>query len=236
MKGGALNNYNSMDANVSIEWPEANQQRIRKVVSRSNHRVTGKYPSLKMGRMMHWESTLERDAFMFMDINGLIKEFHEQPAKIIYCLDGEKHAHFPDILATTLEGLCFIEIKEEKDASKCEVRARTQLLSEQLPLRGYSYLVLTEQEIRRAPRLDNVRRLLRYGRIKPDIQTIERIKREYFSSDECLLGDITLSENCNSDYPTLCRMIIDGMLTTDINQIWNDQTPIALNHKFGVQS
>jgi len=221
---------------IMLEWPQAGKHRIRKVVSRSNHRVTGKYPSLKMGRMMHWESTLERDAFMLMDINRSILKFHEQPAKITYWLDGEKHIHYPDILTTSHEGSCFVEIKEEKDASKDEVSARTQLLSEQLPMQGYSYLVFTEEEIRKNPNLENVRRLLRYGRIKPDIQTIERIKKDYFSSGECLSGDITSSANCNSDYPVICRMIIDGMLTKDINQIWDAQTQIALNYKFGVQS
>ncbi len=56
----AIDNY------CHIEWAEQGK-RDRKVVRRSNYRVTGKYPSWKMLRMMQWESTIERDAFYLFD-------------------------------------------------------------------------------------------------------------------------------------------------------------------------
>jgi len=40
----------------SILLPKPGQMRSRNVVSRSNARSTGKYPSWKMGRMIHWEA------------------------------------------------------------------------------------------------------------------------------------------------------------------------------------
>jgi len=220
---------------IKIDWPKSNQVRIRKVVSRSNHRVTGKYPSLKMGRIMQWESTLERDAFILMDVDPSVIEYHEQPAKISYYIDGNKHEHFPDVLVVRPDGSYFVEIKHDKDASKDKVATRTQLLSEQLPALGFGYLVLTETELRTGSKLENSRRLLRYGRMKPDITTMERIKREYFSSGCCCLGDILSNSNCNRDYPPICRMVLDGILNIDVNRLWYDKTPIAFNYQLEVK-
>jgi hypothetical protein len=40
--------------------------RARKVVTRSGKRIRGKFPSTKLGRMVHWESLYERDAILYL--------------------------------------------------------------------------------------------------------------------------------------------------------------------------
>src|ERR1700677_1489546 len=52
---------------VRVVFPEPGQPRSRGVVSRSNARPTGKYPCWKMGRMLHWESENEFNAFRILD-------------------------------------------------------------------------------------------------------------------------------------------------------------------------
>jgi len=44
---------------IEIKFPVDGKIRSRKVVSRSNARNSGKYPSWKMQRMMQWESPHE---------------------------------------------------------------------------------------------------------------------------------------------------------------------------------
>lgn len=88
---------NKDDNELVIEFAPEDSQRIRDVVLRSNARVTGKYPSLKNGRMMQWESQLEKDAFLMFEFDYTVESYCEQPAKISYTLNGKRHFHIPDI-------------------------------------------------------------------------------------------------------------------------------------------
>jgi len=74
--------------NIKINFPKDGKLRSRKVVSRSRHRVTGKYPSWKMNRMIEWESKNELNAFRLLDASSIILEFNEQPMTIHYILNG----------------------------------------------------------------------------------------------------------------------------------------------------
>ena len=61
----------------SILFPEPAQIRSRKVVSRSNARSAGKYPNWKTGRMMHWESSNELNAFRLLDCDPSVTSYGE---------------------------------------------------------------------------------------------------------------------------------------------------------------
>src|ERR1035437_349834 len=82
----------------SILFPAAGQMRSRKFISRSNARSAGKYPSWKMGRMMHWESSNELNAFRLLDCDPNVTSYSEQPCRIAYGLEGGEKIHYPDIL------------------------------------------------------------------------------------------------------------------------------------------
>src|SRR5882757_3729479 len=101
----------------SILFPAPGQMRSRKVVSRSNARSTGKYPSWKMGRMMHWESANELNAFRLLDCDPNVTSYCEQPCQIRYTLNGVERVHYPDILVTTTAGKQFWEVKLRSNAS-----------------------------------------------------------------------------------------------------------------------
>src|ERR1039457_2276067 len=81
----------------SILFPAPGQMRFRRVVSRSNARSAGKYPSWKMDRMMHWESNNELNAFRLLDCDPNVTSYSEQPCRIAYVMDGVERIHFPDI-------------------------------------------------------------------------------------------------------------------------------------------
>ena len=83
-----------------IDWAPVGQ-RARRVISRSNHRVTGKFRSPKNGRMMHWESMQERDAFVLLEINSAVLSYREQPAVLTFPWGDETREHYPDVLGVT---------------------------------------------------------------------------------------------------------------------------------------
>ena len=218
-----LQSYYS-EASASISWisailfPEPGQMRSRKVVSRSNALSAGKYPSSwKMGRMMHWESSNELNAFRVLDCDPNVTSYSEQPCQITYVMDGVEMIHYPDILATTPVGKELWVVKPRSKALEPEVLARTALLSRALPRWGYAYRMMFAEDFARQPLLSNANLLLSLGKRAVsdcELETVRRIMAEQ--------GTLVWSEACAGNYglrgrEILCNLVLRGALTIDMN-------------------
>ncbi|MBU1748983.1 MAG: TnsA endonuclease N-terminal domain-containing protein [Chloroflexi bacterium] len=83
---------------------------VRKV---SNHggNVIGRFPSVKMKRMMAFESLIERDYLYLLDYDPDVEWFEEQPLTIEYQHDGETRHYTPDFHLVERERDILIECK-----------------------------------------------------------------------------------------------------------------------------
>ena len=68
---------------------------VRKVSNRGGN-IVGRFPSLKMGRMIAFESLLERDFIYLLDYDVRVEWFEEQPLTIEYQHDGQALHYTPD--------------------------------------------------------------------------------------------------------------------------------------------
>lgn len=142
---------------VDIRWA-ADGKRIRKVVKRSGRKITGKHPSWKMDRMVHYESEHELNAIHLHDADPAVTLIREQPARLRFVLNGEVRTHVPDFYVESEGKKIFREVKEVKEANRDEIRERTDLLKSILPIKGYEYDLITEEEIEVQPRLENAKK------------------------------------------------------------------------------
>jgi len=208
----------------SIEFPEPDQLRSRRIVTRSRARATGKYPSWKMGRMLQWKSVNELLAFRLLDCDPEVKRFNEQPCEIVYVQNGVAHSHFPDILVE-MDGLKQLwEVKPESEALRPEIASRSALLVKELPKWGYSYRVVIGQDLAKQPRLGNAIMLLGFGRAAVSERDQELI-RLTLQCQKSLLW----SEACSGVYgpkgrEILCGLALRGALTLDMNAPWSRST------------
>jgi hypothetical protein len=150
---------------LRIELPEYGRLRARKLVLRSRRLMTGKYPSWKMGRQVHWESRLESKVFRFLDICPGVTRFGEQPFTLYYVVDGSWHAHVPDVAFLTFDGkLWILEIKSNLDRNVQEAIARAALIAPRLKCLGISYMVARQPLIEAGKSFENASTLVRFGR------------------------------------------------------------------------
>jgi len=163
---------------IEIVWAEKNS-RMRKVVKRSNYRVTGKYPSWKMNRMIQWESTLERDFFYLLDADPTVIAFHEQPACIYYDWCGERRKHYPDVLVEYADHKVLLEVKPKNKIDE-HMFERTRYLKSEIDEPQLVYDMITEEDIRQDPLLPNAKLLLRYGRLPVSKKEELKFMSEYF--------------------------------------------------------
>jgi hypothetical protein len=68
---------------------------VRKVSNRGGNAV-GRFPSTKMGRMIAFESLLERDFIYLIDYDSAVEWFEEQPLSIEYLHESKLLHYTPD--------------------------------------------------------------------------------------------------------------------------------------------
>lgn len=222
-----------MQHQLEFTWATGPNERIRKVVRRSNAKVTGKYPSWKMGRMLQWESFLERDAMVLHDVDTTVSRFKEQHVCLGFELDGEKHVHYPDLYVETTEGRVFREIKTNKDAADAFVLARAKHLEAALLPRGYRYELLAESEIRREPRLSNAKTLLRYGRNKVSLDEYELLRRRVERMGVVTWGDACQGRLGQKGRALIARMVLEGKCRMNLDASWDETTQINTEWMMG---
>lgn len=223
-----LSNINSADRIISISFPRHPNIRSRKIVSRSKARPTGKYPSWKMNRMVQWESENELNAFRILDAHPWANTFLEQPAEIKFFLNGENHTHYPDILVLSNLSKEIWEVKPNSALGKEDVACRTDFLSKNLLRYGYHYRLIIEEKLIAGPYLKNALLLLRLGRRPVDLVSRERVRLLMQDEKTITWGNLHRGQYGADLIPTVCRLLLDGTLSWDINFPINEYTSIQL--------
>lgn len=130
---------------------------VRKVVTRSGRRIRGYFPSYKCGRMIAWESLLERDAILLLEFSAGVISYRHQPAVIDYS-DGEQmRKYYPDFEAVLDGGeVVHLEIKPASELERSSVATKYQLIAADYQRRRHRFRVLTDDDIRVEPLLGNL--------------------------------------------------------------------------------
>lgn len=211
---------------ISIDFP-VDGQRARKVLSRSKTIASGKHPSWKMDRQIHYESLHECNAFKLFDACTDILYFLEQPCRIRYAMKGEQRLHYPDVLIKTPFGNDLIEIKTSEEAATDEVRERTAFMQSALPPLGYGYRLFISDELARNPRLGNVEKLLRFGQAPVSPVMREQIRQMFKAAGNRTRLGAFRSGDWRRYRAALYRLMLEGVIEIDFNQPFGDDSPIC---------
>lgn len=161
----ALDQRATAQVGLRIELPGPDQVRARKLISRSRRVMTGKYPSWKLGRLVHWESRLESSVFRLLDVCPAVITYAEQPFTIHYLDAGTWHAHVPDVAYLTFgDQLWILEIKSSMDRGLADAVRRAALIGPRLKALGLKYAIVTEDSIRAGTSLSNAEALVKAAR------------------------------------------------------------------------
>lgn len=202
-------------------------RRARQVITRGPTGNVGKFPSVKMGRSLHWESKLERDRFHQLEFERDVISFREQPFTVSFVLDGKRCKYTPDIEVKRLNGIFIEEVKPEEKLSCPELQARLAALAEVFEAQGAQFRVVTERTIRREPYLTNVNALLRYSRLIPTEMETELAIRVACSRQGVVLSDLFhefKQVGCRRE--AVFAMLWHGQLQINMEEQVTDRTPV----------
>lgn len=127
---------------------------VRNVVTPSGRRVRGYFPSRKMGRLIAWESQLERDAILLLEFSPGVLRYREQPERVHFQLDGDAALYIPDFELELADGqMMHVEVKPAAKLEKPDIALRFEAIARHYARIGRGLRILTEAHIRRTPLL-----------------------------------------------------------------------------------
>lgn len=133
---------------------------VRKVSNDSGENIVGKLPSMKMGRMVLYESSIERDYIKTLDFDWDVISFQEQPFEIPYVIEGRERIYTPDF---RLNRTTIVEINDVKPTSKVddfENKTKFKVAQDFCLEKGWVFAVRTDIDIRGGLRLENINLIL----------------------------------------------------------------------------
>jgi hypothetical protein len=140
---------------------------VRKV---SNHggSVTGRFPSAKMGRMIAFESLLERDFIYLIEYDPVVEWFEEQPLSIEYEYENRQLHYTPDFHLFESGQHVLVECKPSRFVETEENCRKFAVTREWCAERVWEFRVITDQQVRSGFRLQNVKLLAQHARQEVD--------------------------------------------------------------------
>ncbi len=202
-------------------------------LTKSRGKNIHRYSSVKMGKRVSVETTLEYDACFHFDFTKKIKRFCSQPVRYSYSLNGEKHTYVPDFLVEFESGefiLYEVKTNEASESKLFEVEFEAKkLAAEQL---GIYLELITQSQIREAHLLNNFKLLHRYASRK-DLTIIQKIVLGILEEYGTVSIDLLIYQTGFSKQklmPALCNLLSKCILDADLYLPITSATEVELTY------
>lgn len=161
-------------------------------------------------------------------MDARVARFVEQPICLFYGDgDGKRRKHIPDLYLEVEGRGYFIEVKWERDAAEPKNESRWPCIGGAINGLGFGYEVLTERQVLRQPRADNVASLLRYRRCEPMSPRLQSALRNTLSCGGMSFADVWAiwPEMPRSSF---YRALTEGWIWTDLDRELGPDSQVQL--------
>lgn len=207
---------------------------VRKVSNRGGN-IIGRVPSIKMGRMIAFESLIERDLIHILDFEQDVEWFAEQPLTIAYQQKGKTRKYTPDFHVVRHGQNILVECKPEKRAHSDENQRKFAAAQSWCDAEGWIFQVITDTQLRSGYRLQNVKLMTQFARhaIEPGIQ---RRVRAFLSIAPSPVTVADVIVQVVADKPQVA--IIPVLYMAFHHELWLplDDAPISVNTPIALAS
>ena len=127
--------------------------------------------------MIQWESLLERDYIYLLEFDTNVKYFESQSVEINYLYKGKKYCYYPDFRIFTIDNrIKIVEVKPRSFLQKEENLRKYQAGKVYCEERGWEFLVVTEDDIRKGFLQENLRKLFHISYDQINVALLEKVK------------------------------------------------------------
>lgn len=206
---------------------------VRKI-NANDRSITGSFHSEKMNERVHFESSLEKDFYLWCEFNGSVTEYLYQPLSIVYKNDyGVNSIYTPDVLVHFLDSrpTKLIEIKYSTDLKEnfTKYKPKFKAAIKYCLERDWKFELITESI--RTPLLDNIKFLNQFKNNTLDQELKDQILT-HLASFEKFTPRIFLETFAKTDYIKGIGLRYFWTLTLRREIICDLTTPISMNTVF----
>lgn len=203
----------------------------RKIRPTRGRHYRSKIGSSKSLKIIHAESLLERDYVRLCNFDPKIKKIYFQPIGIRFHYDGRKRRYFPDYLIITRDNHYYlVEVKLKEFVGSNLNRAKFYAASKLCEEKGWTFIVVTEDQIRIGFLQKNLRLLHEVKRHKITPAIAEYIKAMLDHIGPQTVGDLRKAcqiVDASMFMLNLHKLIYASEVATDlIHQPLNDNSLI----------
>ena len=218
-------------------YTDADFNPVRNITNRARFKkITGKFPSLKMGRTVRWESQIERDFLYLLEFDTDVLFFIEQPEEISYVHMSKTHRYYPDFYVERRPARELIEIKPASKVNDPDNKIKFLAGEEYCRKNGYVFRVVTDKQIRYGSLLGNIKLLYRYAAVKVPNEFKLHVRGLIENRGEMNFGELlpVLKEKFGQAaiYNTY-SLLYHQLLIANLNKPLSDTTAIKWTSKVG---
>jgi hypothetical protein len=205
-------------------------QVVRKITNKGTKKCIGQFPSIKIGRNVWYESTIERDYIYLLEFDPDVIRYKEQPFRVKYIYEGKRYTYVPDFFVQRKNKFQIVENKPEEKANTQASKLRFRLLNFIFREQGYEFLVATDKQIRIKPLLEDIKIFWRYARVQVHPLHIVRC-REYLTRHP----EVSIQELVAALLPhgvtlqVIYALLYWGALSTDMHRLVNPEAVVRLS-------
>jgi hypothetical protein len=163
---------------------------VQTITTVTMSRWIGNFPSLKLGRMVGYQSLIERDFIYLLDFDAAVTTYAEQPFSLHYKEGSKQRRYTPDFSFICNGQTYLVECKHHAFMQPEENRLKWAAAQQWCEERGTVFVVVTEAAIRAGHRLENVKLLTDYARYVVDEPTKLVILRAVTAAARLTLADL----------------------------------------------
>lgn len=211
--------------------PAGNSRRVAAIGTNMRGVMTN-----KAGRVVQFESFLERSLLLRLDRDRTVRDYGSQPETFAFIDEGGKrHSYTPDFIVWREDGA--VEIHEVTLASrrvKAALRAREAAAAAICRERGWQYVVHTEQNLPQGAELANLLALFHY---RPSAYappaTVQAVLASLAEEQPATVNEIARRLSRDTALPptsllsTIYHLLWHGRLETDLQQLLFVQGAVA---------
>ena len=202
--------------------------------------VTGGFSSQKNGRMLGFESLLEKDFFILLEYDDQVLSFEEQPVRIP--LGGKAKSYVPDVAihfrqtpSSKIRKPVLTEVKTADDLKRNKAKYAPKFAAAKrwASDKGWVFETRSDKEIR-SLRLDFLKFLREYHCISPDAADMSRVLVELGQLGGCASYNALVNALCVNDeaklttIPVIWHMVATRQLHADLGQVVSDEVLLQI--------
>lgn len=180
--------------------------------------IRGDFPSLKLGRMVRYNSTIERDFLYFLEYQQNVTWYQEQPTTIKYAMpSGQIHRYTPDYEIHEGATKTLVECKPEERLQSRHAQQQRQIGQTWAEENGYDFVTITDTELRSGHQLSNLKLFWRYARWR-NTNLHQQITTKITQNAGCSVDQLChwLAASPRVIVPAVCYLLFHHYLQMDL--------------------